>query len=169
MERIDMTSRELHAVEFLAALRSQMDKHGERLKPRLQNIPNGWRQYRLIQSALSSMIAALYDTMPYKQIKRIEDMMGYGEVKIDIAPVAKHALGYLTVHEKDLAVIATAAMQNECLMCIKDGDEIKKCALRKALWEIAPPDDLVKYGCPYRENAMLGCKTWDELDKMKQG
>lgn len=167
-DRIDMTAKELHGVEFLAALDAQMHKHGDRLKPRLQMVPNGWRQYRLVESALTSLIAGLYDTMPAKQVLRVEHMMQHGEVKIDLAPVAKNTLGYLTVHENDLAVIATAAMQGECAMCIKDGDEIKKCPLRKALWEIATPDELPKFGCRYRAGALVGCKTEAEIERMNE-
>lgn len=161
--RTDMDAKELQGVEFLSALSGQMGKYCDRLKPRFQNIPNGWRQYRMIQSALRNLLVAMYDTMTEKSLLRMKNMMQYGEVKIAIAPIERHALGYITVPEKDLATITTAALQNECVMCIKEGDEVKKCPLRKAMWEILPPDEIPKYGCPYRENAMEGCKTDAEM------
>lgn len=166
IERTDMNAKELHGVEFLAALSGQMDKYCDVLKPRLQAIPNGWRQYRMIQSALHRLLGDMYHTMTVKSLQRIKNMMQYGEVKINIAPIERHALGYMTVHEKDLSVLTTAAMQGECAMCIKDGDEVKKCDLRKALHEIVPPEEIPRFGCPFRENAMEGCKTDAEIAQM---
>lgn len=165
-DRSDMNAKEIHGVEFLAALSGQMDKNCRILKPRLQAIPNGWRQYRLIESTLHKLLGDMYQTMTVKSLQRIQNMMRHGEVKINIAPIERHALGYVTVHEKDLALIVTAAMQGECAMCIKDGDDVKKCQMRKALWEMLPPDEIPRFGCPYRENAMEGCKTDAELDLM---
>lgn len=174
-KRTDMNAKELQGVEFLAALCGQMGKHCDRLKPRLQSIPNGWRQYRMIQTALHRLLEDLYETMTVKGLLRIKNMMHYGEVKISISPIERNALGYLVVHEKDMAVLTTAALQNECAMCIKDGEEAKRCDLRKALWEIIPPETIPKYGCPFRENAMQGCLTEAEMaqreweKKMKEG
>ncbi len=165
-DRTDMNAKELHGVEFLAALSGQMDKHCMILKPRLQAIPNGWRQYRLIESTLHKLLGDVYQTMTVKSLQRMKNMMQYGEVKISIAPIERHALGYVTVHEKDLALVVTKAMQGECAMCIKDGDDVKKCPLRKALWEMLPPDEIPRFGCPYRENSMEGCKTDAEIAQM---
>lgn len=166
-ERTDMNAKELNGIEFLAALSGQMDKHCMILKPRLKAIPNAWRQYRLIESALHRLLGDMYQTLTVKSLQRIKNMMQYGEVKIAIAPIERHALGYVTVHEKDLALVVTTAMQGECAMCIKDGDDVKRCPLRKALWEMMPPDEVPRFGCPFRDNAMEGCKTDAEIAKLE--
>ena len=46
-----------------------------------------------------------------------------------------------------------AVIENECMMCLKDGKEINKCKIREALLEVGPPTEIIEdgIGCEYRD------------------
>lgn len=57
------------------------------------------------------------------------------------------------VPSEELKVLINHVIENECAMCVKDQREQKGCKLRKALMLIAPPQEVNKNGCNYRDVA----------------
>lgn len=144
-----MNSRELHRFELIAVLDMQLHKGTEVLKNRLQTIPNGWRDYRMIATRLSRLVSQIYETLPTNRIRYMETLCAYGEVLIRVRPAAKSDENIL-IPVSALKMLVNHAMAGTCTMCFKGRDEVKACKLRKALIEVAPPVDLNLGECPYR-------------------
>ena len=145
----EMNSRELHRFELIAVLDMQLHKGTEVLKNRLQTIPNGWRDYRMIATRLARLVSQIYETLPTNRIRYMETLCAYGEVLIRVRPAAKSDENIL-IPVSALKVLVNHAMAGTCTMCFKGRDEVKACKLRKALIEVAPPQDLTLGECPYR-------------------
>lgn len=151
--RRHMNGQEMRVIEYLAAMDSKITQSGEALRERLKDIPNGWRQWRLMAVTTDRLLAQLYDTMPIKNLRHIQNICDYGEIIIRIAPVSRvpeHTL----ISEDDLRVVFNTAMAAECAICLKDGKEIDRCPLRRAMLSIAPPSEDPPIGCGYRNHAM---------------
>ena len=145
----EMNSRELHRFELVACLHYQIHKGQECLKSRLQTIPNGWRDWRMIDARLGRLIDQLYDTMPLNRVKYMDNLNRNGEIIIRQRQVVKTD-EFVTIHVSALKEVVNRAMVGDCTICFLDKPDIKHCALRKALIECAPPVDLNLGDCPYR-------------------
>lgn len=145
----EMNSKELHRFELLAALDVQLTSGQEPLKARLQTIPNGWRDFRMIGARLGRLIEQIYDTMPTNRVRYMQTLCQYGEILIRVKPAAKSDENLL-LPVSALRVLVNHAMSDHCTMCFLNRDEVKACKLRKALIEVAPPVDLTLGECPYR-------------------
>ena len=150
---LEMNSRELHSFELIAALDTQLNKKTDKgehaLKRRLQTIPNGWRDFRMVTAVLGRLVEQIYDTMPVNRIRYMQTLCENGEVLVRIKPAAKSDENIL-MPVSALKVLVNLAMDNKCTMCFEGHEGVKKCALRKALIECAPPVDLSLGDCPYR-------------------
>ena len=155
--KMEMNSRELHRFELLAALDVQLTKGGEPLKSRLQTIPNGWRDFRMITARLGRLVEQIYETMPTNRVRYMQTLCEYGEILIRVRPAAKSDENLL-IPISALKVLVNAAMSEHCTMCFKSRAEAKACELRKALMEAAPPVDLNLGECPYRY-VVENCET----------
>lgn len=148
-EREKPNGREMSAIEYMAALDSQLLKHQTTLKDRLSSIPNGWRDYRLLISLMGRLLERLYSTLPVKTLLRLEAMCKNGEVVIRLHPPSRTP-EYVLVLDTDLQLLINTAMAAECAICLKEGPEIKKCPLRKALDGIAPAYEEPGTMCAYQ-------------------
>ena len=59
-----LNGNELRVLEYLAAMDSKIIESGETMRERLKDIPNGWRQWRLMAATLSNLLVALYGKIP---------------------------------------------------------------------------------------------------------
>ena len=150
-----LKGKELKCVEYLVGMESRIVESGDALRERLRMVPNGWRDYRLIFSTLDRLLLKLYDTIPQKGRLYLQKLSKHGEILIRFSPAAR-SQEWLLVRDDDLAVIVNLAMAAECAICLKQGREAKKCELRKALENIAPPHDgHPAGGCGY-QNVVAG-------------
>ena len=143
----------MRVIEYLAAMDSKIVESGDAMRNRLRDIPNGWRQWRLMASTLSRLLAQLYDLMPIKNLHHIQNIRAHGEVLIRMQP-ASRVPQYTLVNEDDLRILVNTSMAAECAICLKDGKEIDRCPLRRAMLSIAPPYDDPPTGCGYRDVAL---------------
>lgn len=148
-----MNGKELRALEFLALLDVKLGESGEAIRERLKGIPNGWRQWRLMTTTISRLLVQLYDIIPMKNLRHMQNLCEYGEVLIRIRPPV-HSPEYALLREDDLKQLMDIAITQECAMCLKEGREIDRCPLRKAMWNIAPPMEEHPYSCEYSLIAM---------------
>ena len=114
-----------------------------------------WRDIRLMLTLVNKIQDGLLKTMPETRDEYYSAyaLHGHYELRID-GPIrnARHIL----VTDKHLASICEAAMKSECVLCMRDGDEIGQCPLREALLEAAPPSELQEglwRKCEYRDAA----------------
>lgn len=155
---MEPNSREVHAIEFLAGLDNQLASNQDALRPRLEKIPNGWRDYRLAVTRTEKVLDAVYETLPDKTLRHMERLCLHGEVVIRPKPLIKMPDDVQIVPTEDLRMLINSAMQSECAICVKDCREQKKCRLRKALSTIAPANNVTADGlCPYT-NVVAKCE-----------
>jgi hypothetical protein len=156
VDMMPLSGKELKCVEYLVAMESRVLEVGDAMRERLKKIPNGWRQFRLLVSTLDRLMPEVYDTVPNKTRMYLKNIMENGEVLIRFIPVSRNPEWKL-VKDEDLAVLINLAMAGECAICMKQGREAKKCKLRGALENIAPPrEGHPAGGCGYM-NVVLGC------------
>ena len=150
--RVQMKAREQKCIEYLVAMDSRLSQCGDAMRERLRRIPNGWRQWRLIATSLERLLPEILDTMPMKSLQYLYNISQHGEVLIRYRPVSR-APEWKMVKDEDLEVLVNTAMASECAMCLRQGAEVKKCALRRALCDMAPVDEDfdVPSGCGYRD------------------
>lgn len=94
-----------------------------------------WLNNRLQEEMLS--------TMPLKRLEYYEKMAREAQIVIDF-PGAVKKDRWLLVSVRDLAAVTEAAMRGECAMCIREGREIRRCALHEAMLSYAPPDAAIE-------------------------
>ena len=78
---------------------------------------------------------------------------GHYELHMD-GPVRPERM--VLIGDRSLATILEQLMEDECLVCFRDGDEIGKCPLRQVMLEVAVPNELEDgrwRKCEYREAA----------------
>ena len=95
----------------------------------------------------------LYDAIPVKTRRHIENLCNHGEVLIRIKQTAR-VPEYTLISDDDLRVVCDAAMENECAICLKQGKEIDRCPLRKAMLHIAQPFTETPTSCGYQLAAL---------------
>lgn len=143
-------ARELHNIEFLAGLDAQLIQGEEILKPRLSKIPGAWRDYRLASSRIQSVLDRVYKTLPDKTLRHMARLCQCGEVIIRPKPMIKMPDDAQIIMKDDLKLLINTSIAAECAICLKDARAQKKCALRKALENIAPTAAVHENGmCAY--------------------
>lgn len=134
----EASSRELHAIEYIAALDKRMADGERHLEERLKMVPDLWRQYRIARSALGKIVDGLYKTMELRALARLMRMNENSELVFRPRSPLNNATDARVVLDKDLSTLVTYVLQNKCCFCLCEGKDIKNCDLRKALMNIIP-------------------------------
>ena len=115
-----------------------------------------WRDIRLMLTLVDRIQNAMLETMPASRDEFYTEYARHGHYELRIDGPIKTAR-HLLITDKHLAAIAEAAMKSECILCMREGNEIGQCELREALLETAAPTDLQPDGlirkCEYRDAA----------------
>lgn len=156
-----LNGSEMRVLEYLAAMESKMIESGDTMRERLKAIPNGWRQWRLMASILDRLLEQLYAIIPVKNLRHMQQICAFGEVLIRMRPPV-HTPEYTLLREDDLKQLMDVAIRQECAMCLKEGKEIDRCPLRKAMWNIAPPMEEHPISCEY---SLIAIAMADEKQK----
>lgn len=147
---IPANAREIHSIEFIAGLDAQLKQGQEILKERLQRIPGAWRNFRLAMSCIEKVVDGIYATLPPRTLRHMDKLAACGEIIIRPKPMIKMPNDVQIVLNDDLKLLINTSIASECAVCLKDAKEQKKCALRKALENIAPTAALHEDGlCTY--------------------
>lgn len=144
-------------IQDIMILRNDLVRYSESVRARLASFPGAWRDIRLMLYLVRKIQALLLDTLPDKKVAQLQNIALHGKFFIEMpGPVRKNR--FVTLAEGDLSVLMQAAMSNECVMCLREGKEIKRCPLRAALIAAAPPEKIIEnpplLGCEYRD---IGC------------
>ena len=138
----------------LMVLRNALASHGEAVRERLKGTPNAWRDLRLLLRLVTKTQERLLDTMPDRRAAYYWNLAQHARVVVELPGPAKKGR-FIMIDEKKLAAITEAAMCGECAMCMREGRDVKRCLIREALLEVAPPKDVrdghtLAFGCEYR-------------------
>lgn len=140
-KRLPVPARE--ALNAMFAMHSVMTGFEEQFKHMSRRIPNGWRDFRLIQSKMAKMLEDILDTIPLEQLQVIKRHMEISSIHLGVSGV-KPKDYWLMTHE-DLADLADYATKTTCFACT---DTDKPCRLREILKNLPIKDvDTILVGC----------------------
>lgn len=108
-----------------------------------------WRDIRLATVLICRIQEALLKTMPQSRDDYYLAYAKHGHYELHInGPIQTPRQMLIT--DKYLATICEAAMESECLLCMREGNEIDRCKLRDALMESAVPTEIRDGDSPFR-------------------
>ena len=134
----------------LHTILSDRDAAEKRLKE--YGYKNVRRDIGLLVYLVDKLQREMLETMPERRLNYYARMAKEAQIVIDF-PGAVPRGRHLLVEVRDLAAITEAAMRSECVLCMRDGREVKNCRLREALITVAPPSEWSRTGCEYRNPA----------------
>jgi hypothetical protein len=122
-----------------------------------------WRDIRLATVLIDRIQEALLRTMPASREEYYTAYAHHGHYELHIdGPIRMPRQVLIT--DKHLGTICEAAMLSECIMCIREGNEIDHCELRDALLETAAPTAIQKGDSPFRK-----CEYKDAASQLLHG
>lgn len=122
-----------------------------------------WRDIRLATVLIDRIQEALLRTMPASREEYYAAYAHHGHYELHIdGPIRTPRQVLIT--DKHLGTICEAAMLSECIMCIREGNEIDHCELRDALLETAAPTAIQKGDSPFRK-----CEYKDAASQLLHG
>ena len=153
-ERKKPNKNENQFMTDLIILKNSLAKRGESVRERLLKVnPNAWRDLRLLQSLVNRLQEQLMETMPLSREDYYLALCQHANYHLEITgPIRPEHM--VIISDRNLGAILDVCMENECLMCLRDGKEIEECPIRRALLEVGPPsrirEDGSGLGCEYR-------------------
>lgn len=160
-ERRSLTGKEMTMLEHLVLLDSRLSQYTDCMRDRLGAVEHGWRDWKLVQAKVTRLVEELYKTISKSNAKHFYLLHLYGEAHITERPVV-HQKGYTNISGDDLQTLLGIVVRNECLMCMKEGKEVKRCKLRELLLTLAPPGRVDTWWCEYQKIAVDTAKTEEE-------
>lgn len=148
-----LNGRELAMLELLVMLHGMLKGRGTEYLESLvhRSGPLGWMRYRQALGILDKLLDGIYEVIPLKNLKALDNMMRNGEVGIKLRRAGAYDDDMTVVPVDDLRVLINTAMHAECAMCLKGRADIKRCALRRAMDAINPPRKMETMSCVYRD------------------
>jgi hypothetical protein len=147
--RTETSSRELHAIEYVAGIDARLVESEKYLEKRLRSVPDLYRQYRIARVATEKVLNGLYSTMTPRALNHLTRMNQQSEIVFRPKSILNKSTDSQVVLTKDLKVLIREALSSKCSMCMGAPGEIKECELRKALLNVAPLKDI-------REGSLCG-------------
>ena len=150
-----MTGEEIRMTVLLRIMWATMDGKGAKtLEKRLRSIPRGWMRFRQAMGLLDRMFDTLVPTINDRQLAQINNTIKNGEVTVKLKRAGAYDDDMNVVRADALAVAVGTAMRAECMLCVKERADLKRCPLRKAIDELCPPESYKTSTCVYRDLAL---------------
>lgn len=132
-EKRNPNAAESEAILMLLAIASELHEYEPMISKRLDEIPNGKKNWRWARSVLTNMIKPIFDTLPEGKARYFRKMIDKMQIQLKFNGKTASLAGdheWALVHTEDLTSLVTGA-RDKCLICI-DGN-CNTCALGKAL------------------------------------
>lgn len=144
-KRIPAAGRE--TLNALFAMHSIMAGYQAQFERLCKRVPNGWRDFRLVQSRLENLLDKLLDTIPAEQLVTIKHHMEISTIHLGVKGVRPK--DHWVISYDDLADLADYAAKTECMACNgKNGP----CRLREIMQDLPIQGvDRIVVGC-WQEN-----------------
>lgn len=141
MEQKRINAKDRETMVNLCAVECLMQCEADQFKLFSKRIPNGWRDYRMIQATLNRMTANMLATVPPDQLSTILKHTQNAIVKVAIKGINSKPEDDWVISRTDLSLLINAAIDGKCLMCTNTTGQ--GCWLRRLVEET--PVDIV--GC----------------------
>ena len=139
----DVSGKEMRAIELLTALHMYLEAYEPNMKDRLRSIPGGYRDWRLVMAKAYKLCDRIYDTMPHdKQLKLLNSVKNSELVVRPLAATRPH--DSIIADSGAVRTLIYAITDHLCSMCVKEGADVRKCELRKAMRSMATPNRVAK-------------------------
>ena len=151
-DRIPMSHKELEAIELVmcydAILRGQSTQDAMKHRAKLSG-KRTWNKFRCGCALIGKAADEMYGTIPSKTLKHMADLCH------NFVPVLKpRNIGtgnYIYITCEDLQTLINTCMANECAICMKEGEDERRCPLRWAMAHNAPGEAKCRTPeCPYK-------------------
>ena len=147
--RYALSSREYTALQQLFGLVHA--SNNETLKARLQLIPGGWRDMRLIAAKSQALLEALFATVSFKKLHSIQRELNNTICEVKIKAPSGHSKDHVFISRTALVRLMERAIYTDCYLCEKTIKECKQCPLYQDLndcfpYELAEPENPL---CPF--------------------
>ena len=151
-ELVPFNRREHAFYVDLILLRNTMMNNMDAVKDRLKDTPGAWRDLKLMEKIAEKIQNILSLSIPPEKLLRYKKLVEHGRYYLDFqGPVPRK--DYRLVDTRELTYLAEEAIKGKCALCMAEGREVKRCALREALLTIAIPSEIKQFGCEYRHAA----------------
>ena len=139
-KRMPSLTREAFQIFYsCSCILEHMEKHFE---PIVRRVPNGWRDFRLLQSTFDRLIGRILDTIPPDQLKTILEQVRISEIRYVTKRADNVATDQWVMDRGDLAFLANKAIETTCIA--RDGSCKNQCRLRKIVDDL--PVDVTGVG-----------------------
>ncbi len=156
---IELTNPNRPENEFMMALivlRNALAKYGPACRERAKRAGKWvWRDMRILLRLVEKVQNQMLATMPPARERYYAVYCEQGHYEL-VMNGPKRPDRFVVISDKKLGAPADAAMENACILCILEGSAIRKCLIRDALLEVAPPTESQEgrlEKCEYRDAA----------------
>ena len=145
MELKRMNAKDREALINLCAVDCLMQCDADQFKLLSKRIPNGWRDYRMVQSTLDRMTTKLLSTVPPDQLNTILRHTENVTVRVVMKGINDKPKDDWVISRSDLAFLINGAVHGMCLMCTNTTGQ--GCHLRRLLEECPMDVTGIDVGC----------------------
>ena len=162
--RLPLTNKEYVVFQQFAAGIDGLIEAEERMETRVRMIPDGWRKLRLVCSIGEKLCQDIFKTFPKNKQRQISEEWKRMTVRVEVKPglglPEQKAAGFVTVPLEALEWLEKTVIQWECLTCMKETKEQKRCELRERLEKLYTFElpDVKKGECPFCTMACHGMR-----------
>lgn len=136
---IPINGQELEDLQFFYSLYKVL-KDSDNLKPRLSSIRLWWR-YRGLFRQMSSIFAAVWETIEPEKRDRINRIWSQQELRVVNSSTAVDPTGDMIMIPKKAVILMGQHCQKEaCSICMGTNNERKDCLFRRGMVELSLPD-----------------------------
>lgn len=155
-DRKPLSGKEYAALQSLFAAVSSFSQLIPILEARARMVPNLYRDLRLIQVKLETLLDKFLQTVPPRKLMHIKADISHVNLYVKVEPPGlrgKMPTGYSYTPTKALNSLLCYVCEHECLLCDKSPQEARKCPIRAMLDDSLPHDIPVRDGehCKYSD------------------
>ena len=132
-ERTPLSHREYTALKQLFGILYMWNSQAPELKKRLETIPGGWRDARMIATVSDNLLRKIFRTIPFKKLGMIKKELDNTTCEVKVKYNVGHTPpgeAYTYVPQGPLERVTVKAMEEECYLCDKTGKDCLKCPLK---------------------------------------
>ena len=137
--KFKLTGREYTALLRLFAALTALTECESILEERLKTVPNGWRDYRMLKTRMSTELDGLLETVPLKKLVAIHRELKNVKIKLNIGPDAAGSDDQVIyVNEEAFLKLLDQIVAMNCMLCDKRGKEVKHCPWLQLIEDCLP-------------------------------
>lgn len=150
IERKDLRREEYTVLKTLLAAVSALEVGDEVLKPRLKQVPNAYRDYRMLISVAHKLSKAILSTVTEKRKAqmRLELRNAHLDVKVVRDVTGKYKPDFSYIPNESLEKLEDMVCDMYCIACEKSEKESRKCKVRQLIESMYAYEFPERNGCP---------------------